>query len=84
MVSPDLTLALTVDVNVTVVVSKLDTVWPPVMARGVVVSKTIRSLAIQAGTLLNVRTSLSVSVASVVTMLPLLAVPWPKLPSTSR
>ncbi len=84
MVSPELTLALTLAVNVTVVVSKSDTVWPPVMARGVVVSETIRSLAIQPGTLLNVRIALDVAVAAVVTMLPLLPPSGSKLPSASR
>ena len=69
MVSPELTVALTLADSVTVVVVKSDTVWPPVMAPGVEESETFRSLDIQSGTLPNVRIALEVAVEDVVTML---------------
>ena len=50
MVSPELTVALTLAVSVTVVAVKSDTVWPPVMAPGVEESETFRPSAIQSGT----------------------------------
>ena len=84
MVSPELTVALTLAVSVTVLAVKSDTVWPPVMAPGVVESETFRPLAIQLGTLLNVRTLLDVAVDAVVTMLPPLALVGLKVPSAPR
>ena len=81
MVSPELTVALTLAVSVTVLVVKLNTVWPPVMAPGVEESATFRPMAIQPGTLPNVRIALDVAVDDVVTMLP--AIPL-KLPSAVR
>ncbi|MEA2883980.1 MAG: hypothetical protein QOH32_3236 [Bradyrhizobium sp.] len=84
MVSPELTVPLTLAVNVTVLAVKPDTVWPPVMAPGVVESETFRPGAIQPGTLRNVRMLLDVAVDDVVTMLPLLPIVECKLPSASR
>ena len=84
MVSPELTVALTLAVSVTLLVVKLNTVWPPVMAPGVEESETFRPTAIQPGTLLNVRTLLDVAVDDVVTVLPPLPGVGLKLPSAVR
>ena len=81
MVSPELTVALTLAVSVTVVAVKSDTVWPPLMPPGVEESETFRPTAIQPGTLPNVRIALDVAVDDVVTMLPPIA---PMLPSAWR
>ncbi len=81
MVSPELTVALTLAVSVTLVAVKSDTVWPPVMApRSREKSETVVSFAIQSGTLLNVKIALDVAVADVVTMLPPLPVDLVNLP----
>jgi len=81
MVSPELTVALTLADSVTVLAVKLDTVWVPLMPPGVVESETLIPLAIQSGTLPNVRIALELAVDAVVAMVLFIA---PMVPSALR